>query len=202
MPVTLGIQSTSMLIGDNREAIERNMSVNLQTLFAVDNSPRRFRQALSHKRKLMFKKSTIKLIPFLCLILAGCSNDASYPLADGGSHSFKNDQGKLTLINYWAIWCSPCREEIPELNHFAEEYADQLTILAVNFDNEQGEKLQAQVEKLGIEFSSLQSDPRALWSLKPVSVLPETLIIDSEGVLLHRLIGPQTLESLSALIAE
>ena len=150
----------------------------------------------------MFKKSTIKLIPFLCLILAGCSNDASYPLADGGSHSFKNDQGKLTLINYWAIWCAPCREEIPELNHFAKEYADQLTILAVNFDNEQGEKLQAQVEKLGIEFSSLQSDPRALWSLKPVSVLPETLIIDSEGVLLHRLIGPQTLESLSALIAE
>lgn len=150
----------------------------------------------------MFKKSTIKLIPFLCLILAGCSNDASYPLADGGSHSFKNDQGKLTLINYWAIWCSPCREEIPELNELAEAYADQLTVLAVNFDNEQGETLQAQVEKLGIEFSSLQSYPRALWSLKPVSVLPETLIIDSEGLLLHRLIGPQTLESLSALIAE
>ena len=132
----------------------------------------------------------------------GMLADSSVGLVGGGSHSFKNDQGKLTLINYWAIWCSPCREEIPELNHFAEEYADQLTILAVNFDNEQGEKLQAQVEKLGIEFSSLQSDPRALWSLKPVSVLPETLIIDSEGVLLHRLIGPQTLESLSALIAE
>ena len=147
----------------------------------------------------------IKKIVLLCLLLAGCGGDAtdsSVSLVGGGSHSFKNDQGKLTLINYWAIWCAPCREEIPELNHFAEEYADQLTILAVNFDNEQGEKLQAQVEKLGIEFSSLQSDPRALWSLKPVSVLPETLIIDSEGVLLHRLIGPQTLESLSALIAE
>jgi thiol-disulfide isomerase/thioredoxin len=146
----------------------------------------------------MFKK-----IIFISLILAGCSgDDVSYPLADGGSHSFKNDQGKHTLINYWAIWCTPCREEIPELNKLAEEYADQLTVLAVNFDNEQGEKLQAQVEKLGIEFSSLQFDPRALWSLKPVSVLPETLIIDSEGVLLHRLTGPQTLESLSALITK
>ena len=147
----------------------------------------------------------IKKIVLLCLLLAGCGGDATdslVGLVGGGSHSFKNDEGKLTLINYWAIWCAPCREEIPELNHFAEEYADQLTIVAVNFDNEQGEKLQAQVEKLGIEFSSLQSDPRALWSLKPVSVLPETLIIDSEGVLLHRLIGPQTLESLSALIAE
>jgi thiol-disulfide isomerase/thioredoxin len=145
----------------------------------------------------MIKISLVVKAILLCLILAGCSGDESFPLANGGSHSFKNDQGKLTLINYWAIWCAPCREEIPELNKLAEEYADQLTVLAVNFDNEQGEELMAQVEKLGIEFPSLQSDPRALWSLKFVSVLPETLVIDSEGVLLHRLIGPQTLESLA-----
>ena len=145
----------------------------------------------------MIKISLVVKAILLCLILAGCSGDESFPLANGGSHSFKNDQGKLTLINYWAIWCTPCREEIPELNKLAEEYADQLTVLAVNFDNELGESLQMQVEKLGIEFPSLQSDPRALWSLKPVSVLPETLVIDSEGVLLHRLIGPQTLESLA-----
>jgi thiol-disulfide isomerase/thioredoxin len=147
----------------------------------------------------------IKKIVLLCLVLAGCgggSNDSSVSLVGGGSHSFKNDQGKLTLINYWAVWCSPCREEIPELNHLAEAYADQLTVLAVNFDNQQGEKLLAQVEKLGIGFPSLQADPRAIWSLKPVSVLPETLIIDSEGVLLHRLLGPQTFDSLSALITQ
>ena len=147
----------------------------------------------------MIKKSMAKIVLF-CLILAGCSSDLSnspVSLVGGDSHSFKNDQGKYTLINYWAIWCTPCREEIPELNKLAEEYADHLTVLAVNFDGEQGEELLAQVEKLGIEFPSLQSDPRALWSLKPVSVLPETLVIDSEGVLLHRLIGPQTLESLA-----
>ena len=150
----------------------------------------------------MIKKSMAKIV-LLCLVLAGCSSDLSdspVSLVGGDSHSFKNDQGKYTLINYWAIWCTPCREEIPELNKLAEEYADQLTVLAVNFDNEQGEELLAQVEKLGIEFPSLQSDPRVIWSLKPVSVLPETLIIDSEGVLLHRLIGPQTLESLAGIV--
>jgi thiol-disulfide isomerase/thioredoxin len=148
----------------------------------------------------MIKRALFIKAMLLCLILAGCGEDVSYPLADGGSHSFKNGQGKLTLINYWAIWCTPCREEIPELNKLAEEYADQLTVLGVNFDNTQGEKLSTQVEKLGIEFSSLQSDPRALWSLNPVSVLPETLVIDSDGVLLHRLIGPQTLESLIGIV--
>ena len=150
----------------------------------------------------MIKNSMAKIV-LLCLVLAGCSSDLSdspVSLVGGDSHSFKNDQGKYTLINYWAIWCTPCREEIPELNKLAEEYADQLTVLAVNFDGEQGEELLAQVEKLGIEFPSLQSDPRAIWSLKPVSVLPETLVIDSEGVLLHRLIGPQTLESLVGIV--
>lgn len=147
----------------------------------------------------MIKRSMAKIV-LLCLVLAGCGGGVSHSpvaLVGGDSYSFKNDQGKYTLINYWAIWCTPCREEIPELNKLAVEYADQLTVLAVNFDSEQGDKLLAQVEKLGIEFPSLQSDPRAIWSLKPVSVLPETLIIDSEGVLIHRLIGPQTLESLA-----
>jgi len=68
------------------------------------------------------------------LILVGCSGDSGYKLIDGSSHSFNNDQGKYTLVNYWAEWCQPCRVEVPELNELAAEHADQLTILAVNFD--------------------------------------------------------------------
>lgn len=144
----------------------------------------------------------IKKFPLVlfALFLASCSGETSYPLVDGGSHSFANNQGKLTLINYWAIWCTPCREEIPELNSLAEKHADKLTILGVNYDNVQGEKLRSQLDKLGIEFPSLQNDPRATWSLERATVLPETLIINSNGELIHRLIGPQTAESLEALI--
>ena len=42
----------------------------------------------------------IKKVLLLCLVLAGCAGDTSYPLVSGGSHSFKNDTGKLTLINF------------------------------------------------------------------------------------------------------
>ena len=145
-------------------------------------------------------KRKISLVLLLGLLLASCSSETSYPLVDGDSHSFANDQGKLTLINYWAIWCTPCREEIPELNHLAEKHADKLTILGVNYDNVQGEKLLTQLDQLGIEFPSLQSDPRAIWDIERASVLPETLVINSNGELIHRLIGPQTVESLEALI--
>ena len=57
-----------------------------------------------------------------------------------------------------------------------------------------------EIKKLGIDFPNLLVDPRSIWSLEPVSVLPETLIISAEGKLLHRLIGPQTLASIEALL--
>ena len=136
------------------------------------------------------------------LILVGCSGDSGYKLIDGGSHSFNNDQGKYTLVNYWAEWCQPCRVEVPELNELAAEHADQLTVLAVNFDNEQGPELLEQLKKIDIQFPSLAVDPRAKWGLERPKVLPETLIINSNGELVKRLIGPQTLESLMAFIGE
>jgi len=151
----------------------------------------------------VFSITAFSIKAFLVIvILVGCSGDAGYRLIDGSSHSFNNSEGKYTLVNYWAEWCQPCRVEVLELNELAAEHADQLTILAVNFDSEQGPELLAQLQKIGIEFPSLVTDPRGEWGLERPQVLPETLIINSDGELVQRLIGPQTLESLMAFIVD
>ena len=56
-------------------------------------------------------------------------------------------------------------------------------MVGVNFDGSQGQELLGEIEKLGIEFPSLVGDPRDVWGLEPVTILPETLIISPEGVI-------------------
>ena len=148
----------------------------------------------------MIKK--LGLISLLFMALTGCTQDSAeskYELLDGGSIDFAASP-KLVFINYWAVWCAPCRKEIPEFNEFAHEHAEQVTVLGVNFDDSQGELLRTEMAKLGIEFPALLADPRSMWGLEPVAVLPETLVISTDGKLLHRMIGPQTIEALETLL--
>jgi thiol-disulfide isomerase/thioredoxin len=136
-------------------------------------------------------------------MLISCSSDQSannsFRLTNDSSVDIESP-GKILVINYWATWCSPCREEIPELNELDHQLSNQLDVIGVNYDGVVGEQLLQEMQKLGIEFDNLYTDPRSIWSLEPVTVLPETLIINSRGELIHRLIGPQTKSSLEAII--
>ena len=125
---------------------------------------------------------------------------AIIPLVDfeffeGGSLDIDNP-GAFLVINYWAKWCAPCREEIPELNALQDEYRNQIIIAGVNFDQPIDTVLHEEKKVLGVLFPTFKIDPRVYLKLPPVTVLPETLILNSDGELLHRLIGPQTKESI------
>jgi thiol-disulfide isomerase/thioredoxin len=123
-------------------------------------------------------------------------------LACGASKDNTNEpdldslRGQWVVINYWAQWCKPCIKEIPELNMLDQQYPE-VTVLGVNYDGTTGEDLAAQLEKLGIEFATLATDPASqLGTPRPV-VLPTTLILDPAGQLSVTLVGPQTLTSLA-----
>ena len=127
--------------------------------------------------------STLLILP---LLLVGCSKEAT--LAGGGS---------WRVVNYWAIWCTPCREEIPELNRLAER--QDITVLGVNFDAKQGESLVADSAELGIEFPIID-DPSGVLGIARPDKLPTTLVIDPDGDIVSTLVGPQTEESLANII--
>jgi len=105
-------------------------------------------------------------------------------------------KGRWVLINYWAEWCKPCLEEIPELNAFAEAYGEQVSVLGVNYDGVEGEALARVIVRFGIDFPVLTQDPASIYKFNRPEVLPVTFVINPEGVVQQRLVGPQTLADL------
>lgn len=131
--------------------------------------------------------------------LHGCGGEPAAKLADGGSLRFSERTGQWLVINYWAEWCAPCREEIPELNELHDrrlEYG--VDVLGVNYDEVRGDKLVELIEQMGIRFPVLVDDPRHRWGYEQPEVLPVTVVIGPDGQLRERLRGPQTLKTLLA----
>ncbi|MHC9234249.1 DsbE family thiol:disulfide interchange protein [Pseudooceanicola sp. 502str34] len=97
--------------------------------------------------------------------------------------------GEVTLVNYWASWCAPCRVEHPNLTALAQEG---VTILGVNY-KDQPDKALGFLEDLGNPYAAVGADPQGRmainWGLYGV---PETYVIDGEGTIVTRFAGPIT----------
>lgn len=131
------------------------------------------------------------LLAVVSLALLGCDRQASTPVSQ-----LENLRGQWVVINYWAQWCKPCLQEIPELNALDRQY-DQVTVLGVNYDGATGAALRQQRQQLGIEFGALEQDPAPQLGTSRPEVLPTTLILDPQGKLVATLVGPQTEQSLA-----
>ena len=95
--------------------------------------------------------------------------------------------GEVTLVNYWASWCPPCRLEHPTLLELAESG---VRIAGVNFRDLEDDALEY-LEEGGDPFFASAFDPRGRTSIDwGVSAPPETFIIDGEGTVLFRFAGP------------
>ncbi len=150
-----------------------------------------------------FHRGYLLLSLLLHLILTACGNqEPSYQLTDGSKLKLSDLQGRVVFINYWAEWCQPCREEIPELNALQQQHGNRAQVLAVNFDGISGDELIKQSEALGIKFPILTTDPRHQFSVQPSGALPETLVISPQGDFQKVLLGPQTVEALESIIDE
>lgn len=140
------------------------------------------------------------LISILCILLCACvKQKPDFELADGKVGTFDQWHGKWIIINYWATWCGPCHEEIPELNAFYKSHPE-VVLVGVNFDNSQGLTLNEDIKKMAIEFPVLTQDPAKALQFQTPSILPTTVIINPKGKLHILLFGPQTKNKLGSAI--
>ncbi len=139
------------------------------------------------------------LLVALTMGLAGCDT-TEFQKANGQPLAWDSLRGDWVLVNYWAEWCKPCLEEIPELN--ALDQNDNITVLGVNFDGIQGQDLINLGEEMGIEFIMLAEDPGPEFGWKLPVALPATFVVKPDGELLEARFGPQTEEQLHDLIRD
>lgn len=146
------------------------------------------------------------------LLLAACSSEgAGKPFQDSMAPDFRATttggeeislvalQGKTVVLNFWAMWCQPCLEEIPELNFFHRDHQATVTVISVEIDGTQI-ALDEFRNRTPIDFPVILNSQQSLdlANLYQIQAIPTTFVIDSEGKIAARLTGSTTQKTLES----
>jgi len=164
----------------------------------------------------------IARVMFVCgVLLAGCYNGPDpgarsgggpaalsgapavsfeLPRTDGRSDSLAAHRGHVVLMNLWATWCPPCRDEMPALERFAREEAGRVVVLGVD----QGESASAAAgfaRERGVTFPILVDEKQQYGRAYQGIGLPTTVIVGRDGHVLRGIDGALTLAQMHAAVA-
>jgi len=101
-------------------------------------------------------------------------------------------KGKAVLLNFWATWCPPCREEIPSLIALQRKYGSRLLVIGISEDEDSPAEVLKFVQRVGINYPVVMSTTQIIAAWGGVEALPTTFLIDSQGRVMgkHRGLHP------------
>jgi peroxiredoxin len=128
------------------------------------------------------------VLPAAALAPATAAPDFTLRTLDGRNLRLAEQRGQVVMVNFWATWCGPCRDEMPHLSRLHEKYrAAGFVMLGVNVDEDAklAEKL---ATKLAVKFPVLPDSDKRVSKLYDLSAMPSTVLIDKDGKVrfLHR----------------
>ena len=119
---------------------------------------------------------------------------------DGKTLALADLKGKIVVVNFWATWCPPCREEIPDFVEFYNENrAKGLEIVGVSVDEMTAQQIRPFVDKNKITYPVAMVTNKILKDYGPIPAIPTTFVIDKKGVVRHAQEGMMDKASLTAL---
>jgi peroxiredoxin len=115
--------------------------------------------------------------------------DFTLPLLDGGNLRLQEQRGQVVLVNFWASWCGPCRQEMPLLERMHQRYQDAgFVVLGVNVEGEE-RPARGLVQQTGVTFPILIDKGQQVSELYDVSAMPSSVVLDRNGVVRYVHLG-------------
>jgi peroxiredoxin len=115
------------------------------------------------------------------------------PALSGGSEALSGYRGRVLFVNFWATWCTPCREEAPALQILYERLRDAgFSVLAISIDDAGArDKVEAFARTLELDFPILLDPDQAVYHAYQAYGVPETFVVDRQGRVVERFVGPK-----------
>ena len=141
----------------------------------------------------------------LLLALASSSwvQAADFRVTDtnGKTHTLSGYKGKWVLVNYWATWCPPCLEEIPDLIALHGDKKNNLVVIGVAMDYRNAKQVTDFADGLLVDYPIVLGTPQIVRQIGPVQGLPTTYLYNPEGKMVAQQVGLITRAAVESYIA-
>jgi len=115
----------------------------------------------------------------------GPAPDFTLRSMDGPNLRLQEQRGRVVMVNFWATWCGPCRQEMPQLNKLYEKYRSSgFVLLGVNIDEDPRHAANV-AAKLGVKFPVLLDSDKSVSKRYDLAAMPSTVLIDRDGKVRH-----------------
>jgi thiol-disulfide isomerase/thioredoxin len=133
--------------------------------------------------------------------------DLTLKTIDGRTLNSRDWKGKVTLVNFWATWCPPCREEIPDLIKLQERYKDHLQIIGVSSDEGSTSDVAKFVADHRMNYPVVMEKdfPAVTKAFPGIFALPTTFVIDEDVMMVQKHVGllnPALIEQETRVLAK
>ncbi len=155
----------------------------------------------------MFRSRLFLVFVLLLAVPAAYSDDRvdfTLPDMQGKPHRLSDYRGQWVLVNYWATWCPPCREELPELEVLHSQSDGKAVVLGVNTEAIDHEELSSFLEEQFLSFPILVAGPRPkpAQRLGSLQGLPTSFLVAPDGRLAAKTVGPVTADGVRQFIQQ
>jgi DsbE subfamily thiol:disulfide oxidoreductase len=121
---------------------------------------------------------------------------------DGGTVSLDEMRGEIVVINFWATWCGPCRQEAPAFRRLSREYGSQgVRFLGIN-ERDDRASAQAFVREFKLDYPSVFDPAGRLAYDFALYAMPTTFVVDPDGIIRYRFVGYLTEADLRGAIED